>query len=151
MPNQRKATFMVSSIPKSAMNAGKKAVRGIERMGAAIGFTRSNTHRKLPIKIPSGTAITVHHTNAWAILHQLAATFARRSFSVQSLPNACNTAKGRGSANGGRISQCVSANQSSTIVLQLTIPKISLVRGETSLRIVKRSDINLKGRDSRKA
>ena len=41
MPNQRNATFIVSSIPNSAMNAGRKAVMGMERMGAATGLTKS--------------------------------------------------------------------------------------------------------------
>jgi hypothetical protein len=31
---------MVSSMPKRAMNAGRNAVIGMERMGAATGFTK---------------------------------------------------------------------------------------------------------------
>src|SRR5271163_2838890 len=96
---------MVSSMPNKAMNAGRKAVSGIDRMGAATGLTNSKTQRNAAIKIPKGIAITVHHKNACAILHQLLATFPSRSYSVHSLPNARTTPSGFGSENGGRISQ----------------------------------------------
>src|SRR5215471_9530721 len=84
MPNHRKMTFMRSSIPNSPMKAGRKAVIGMERMGAATGLTKSWTQRKLAMKSPSGMAITAHQKNAWPIRHQLNATFLSSSLSFQS-------------------------------------------------------------------
>src|SRR6266566_4243291 len=137
MPNQRKATFMVSSMPNKAMKAGKKAVIGMARIGAAIGFTSSKSQRKLAIRIPKGIAMIVHHKNAWAMRHQLFTTFPSRSYSVQSFPNARMTPMGLGKEKGGRISQWVRANQASRRIPQLKKPRANRARGEVSFRIAK--------------
>src|SRR5213594_3588181 len=137
MPNQRKATFIDSSIPNSAMNAGRNAVMGMERIGAATGLTRSCTQRKLPIRSPSGMATTAHHRKACAIRHQLLITFPSRSYSVQRRANARITPIGLGSEKGGRISAYVTANQARTIADQAVIARINRVRREVSLRIVR--------------
>ena len=105
---------MDSSMPNRAMNAGRKAVMGMERMGAATGLTRSCTQRKLPISRPSGMAITAHQKKACAMRHQLWITLPSRSYSVQSRKNARITPSGLGRENGGRMSQWVSANQART-------------------------------------
>ena len=60
------------------MNAGRNAVMGIERIGAAIGFTRSCSQPKLAISRPSGIAISAHQMNACAIRHQLWKTLPSR-------------------------------------------------------------------------
>src|ERR1019366_6418885 len=105
MPNHRKATFMVSSMPKKAMKAGRKAVMGMARIGAATGLTKSWTHRKLAINSPRGIAIQAHQKNAWAIRHQLCRTLPRRLYSLHRRPKAAITPVGRGRANGGRMSE----------------------------------------------
>src|SRR5262252_9950780 len=99
MPNQRKMTFMRSSMPNKPTKAGRNAVMGMERMGAAMGFTKSWTQRKLAMNRPSGMAITAHHKNAWPMRHQLVATFFSNSLSVHSEGNARTTSKGVGTAN----------------------------------------------------
>src|SRR6516164_2957206 len=139
MPNQRKAIFIVSSIPNKAMNAGKKAVNGMARIGAATGLINSKTQRKLAMRIPKGIAKTVHQKNACAILHQLFTTFPSRSYSVQSLPKARTTPSGLGNENGGRISQCVRAIQARRMAPQLTKASATRARDETCFRIVKSS------------
>jgi len=139
MPNQRNAIFIDSSIPNSAINAGRKAVMGMERIGAATGLTRSWTQRKLPMSKPSGTAITAHHANAWAMRHQLFITFPSKSYSVQRRTNARITPVGLGSENGGRISQLVRTNQAMTTMDQADTASINRVRRETSFRIVRKS------------
>src|ERR1039457_6075735 len=138
MPNQRNAIFMDSSMPNSAKNAGRKAVMGMERMGAATGLTKSCTHRKLPISRPNGMAMTTQNVKACAMRHQLLNTLPSRSYSVQSRTNARITPRGLGRENGGRISQCVSANQTARMPAQAATARISRVRREISLRIVNR-------------
>src|ERR1035438_10532567 len=147
MPNQRNAIFMDSSMPNSAKNAGRKAVMGMERMGAATGLTKSCTHRKLPISRPNGMAMTTQNVKACAMRHQLLNTLPSRSYSVQSRTNARITPRGLGRENGGRISQCVSANQTARMPAQAATARISRVRREISLRIVKRSSMQSVSRD----
>src|SRR5215469_11170179 len=96
MPNQRKATFMVSSMPNSPMNAGRNAVMGMERMGAATGSTRSLNQRKLAMSSPSGMATTADHRNAWPMRNQLAHTFDKSPRSEKSKGNARKTPMGLG-------------------------------------------------------
>src|SRR6202008_2649641 len=146
MPNQRNASFMVSSIPNKAMNAGRNAVIGMARMGAATGFTKSKSHRKLAIRTPKGMATVVHQKKARAIRHQSFVTFQSRSYSVHSFPNARTTPMGFGKENGGRISQWVRAIHASRMAPQLKNPRANRVRGEISFRIAKRSLIFYKPR-----
>ncbi len=71
MPKNRKPTFIASSMPNRAMNAGRNAVIGMDRMGAAIGFTRWCSQGKLPISRPSGMATSADQQKACAMRHQL--------------------------------------------------------------------------------
>src|ERR1039457_7126320 len=103
MPNQRNAIFIVSSMPNRAMKAGRNAVIGMERIGAATGLIRSWSQRKLPMRMPRGIAITALQKNACAMRHQLWNTFAQRLFSVHRRRKAFATPAGGGSENGGRI------------------------------------------------
>src|SRR5215469_13498591 len=135
MPNQRKATFIISSIPNSAMKAGRKAVIGMDRIGAAIGLTRSCNHLKPPISKPNGIATTADQKNAWAMRHQLWKTLAGRSYSVHRRPKALTTPIGSGTENGGNTLQRVSRNQHRTTRAQLTNASATCVLLETGLRI----------------
>src|SRR4030095_2101216 len=105
MPNQRKATFINSSIPKRAINAGRKAVIGILRIGAATGLMKSYSQGKLAIINPSGRATMADHRNAWKIRHQLWKTLPSRSCSVQRRTMAWTTPVGLGKEKGGKTSQ----------------------------------------------
>src|SRR5687768_8748927 len=120
MPNHRKATFMASSMPNRAMKAGRNAVIGMERIGAATGFTRSCIQPKLAISNPSGTATMVHQKKAWAMRHQLWKTLPRRSYSVQSAPKDRMTPRGWGKEKGGSKFQWVRTNQIVITSAQLT-------------------------------
>src|SRR2546427_9577589 len=126
-------------MPKKVVKAWRDAVGGMARMGAAIGLISSKSQRKLAIRMPSGMATTAHQKNACAMRHQLLTTFPRRSYSVHNFPKAWITPSGFGSENGGRISQCVRPIHARITMLQLTIAKITLARGETSVRIVSQS------------
>src|SRR5579872_4031078 len=139
---------MPSSIPNSAINAGRNAVIGMDLIGAATGFTKSCIQPKLAISRPSGIAINTHQKNACAMRHQLCATFSSRLYSVHNRPKALTTPSGCGTENGGANSQYVTPNQTRIITPQLASPNATLARGETSLRIVNRSAISLGTRDS---
>src|SRR5204863_8861316 len=134
------------------MNAGRKAVSGMARMGAAMGLISSNSQRKLAIRIPRGIAIAAHQKNACAIRHQLSITLPRRSYSVHSLPNARITPIGFGSENGGRISQWVRPSQSRIMTLQLRNARAILARGEISFRMLNKLPMrqHVSSLDSRK-
>ena len=79
------------------MKAGRNAVIGMERMGAATGLISSNSQRKLAISMPSGMATTAHQKNAWAMRHQLLKTLPSRSYSVHSNLKDLTTPSGVGS------------------------------------------------------
>ena len=118
MPNQRKAIFMASSMPNRAMKAGRKAVMGMDRMGSAMGFTRSCSQLKPPISRPSGRATTAAQKKAWAMRHQLWKTLPSRSYSVHRRPKAVNTPSGSGTENGGSNFQRVRRYQKTTTRVQ---------------------------------
>ena len=80
------------------MNAGRNAVIGMARMGAATGLMNSNSQRKLAISMPSGMATTAHQKNAWAMRHQLMNTLPSRSYSVHSIPKDRITPRGLGNS-----------------------------------------------------
>src|SRR5690242_7745223 len=94
MPNHRKMIFMRSSMPKRPIRAGRNAVMGMERMGAATGFTNSCTQRKLAMSKPSGMAMIEHQKNACPMRHQLRATFLNRSLSFHNDGKAVTTSHG---------------------------------------------------------
>src|SRR5215471_20055244 len=141
MPNHRKMTFMRSSIPNSPMKAGRKAVIGMERMGAATGLTKSWTQRKLAMKSPSGMAITAHQKNAWPIRHQLNATFLSSSLSFQSAGKALTTSRGVGTEKRLTNSQCVSIAHTATMTTHASVASVHLTVAGTSLRIENKEDI----------
>src|SRR5437763_195992 len=139
MPNHRKAIFMVSPMPNKPMKAGRNAVSGMERMGAAIGLIRLKNQRKLAMSRPSGMAMATHHENAWAMRHQLVATFFSRLLSDHSDGKARMTSSGVGTEKRFTISQWVTMVQTITTTTQLRKARAHLVAGETSLRIVRSS------------
>ena len=125
------------------MKAGTKAVMGIERIGSAIGLTKSCSQRKLPISRPSGMAMAADQRNAWPIRHQLMKTLPSRSYSVQSRAKADTTPIGFGRENGGSLPHSVMANQKSTTTAQLAMANITRVRCETSRRIANSGELTV--------
>src|SRR5215471_13660685 len=141
MPNHKKITFMRSSMPNNPMKAGRKAVIGMERMGAATGFTKSWTQRKLAIKRPSGMATTAHQKNAWPIRHQLNATFLSSSLSFHSAGKAFTTSRGVGTEKRLTNSQCVRSAHTPITTTQAAVASPHLTGDGNSFLIENREAI----------
>src|SRR5437588_10400520 len=88
---------------------------------------------------PRGMAMATHHENAWAMRHQLVATFFSRLLSDHSDGKARMTSIGVGTEKRFTISQWVTMVQTITTTTQLRKARAHLVAGETSLRIVRSS------------